>query len=42
MLTGRNRKRAEAIDRFQSGAVDLALISLKPVGSGLTLTAATR
>ncbi len=40
MLTGRTRKRAEAIDRFQSGAVDLFLISLKAGGTGLTLTAA--
>jgi len=40
MLTGRTRKRAEEIDRFQSGAVDLFLISLKAGGTGLTLTAA--
>jgi superfamily II DNA or RNA helicase len=40
MLTGQTRKRAEVIDRFQSGAVDLFLISLKAGGTGLTLTAA--
>ena len=39
-LTGKTRKRQEAIDRFQSGAVPLFLISLKAGGSGLNLTAA--
>ncbi|MGL6161903.1 DEAD/DEAH box helicase [Microbulbifer sp.] len=39
-LTGRTRKRDEAIDRFQSGEVPLFLISLKAGGFGLNLTAA--
>jgi len=39
-LTGRTRKRQEAIDDFQSGRVPLFLISLKAGGFGLNLTAA--
>ncbi len=39
-LTGQTRKRQELIDRFQSGAVPLFLISLKAGGVGLNLTAA--
>jgi len=39
-LTGQTRKRQEAIERFQSGAVPVFLISLKAGGSGLNLTAA--
>lgn len=39
-LTGQTRKRQEAIDLFQSGAVRVFLISLKAGGSGLNLTAA--
>lgn len=39
-LTGQTRKRQEAIDLFQSGAVHVFLISLKAGGSGLNLTAA--
>lgn len=39
-LTGRTRKRQEAIDRFQTGEVPVFLISLKAGGSGLNLTAA--
>ena len=40
MLTGRTRRRAEAIARFQEGEADVFLISLKAGGTGLTLTAA--
>ena len=40
MLTGRTRKRAEAIARFQEGDTPLFLISLKAGGTGLTLTEA--
>ncbi len=39
-LTGRTRKRDEAISRFQDGDVPLFLISLKAGGVGLNLTAA--
>ena len=39
-LTGQTRKRDEAIDRFQSGEVNLFLISLKAGGTGLNLTEA--
>ncbi len=39
-LTGQTRKREERIERFQSGAVPLFLISLKAGGTGLNLTAA--
>lgn len=39
-LTGQTRKRAEAIDAFQSGKVPIFLISLKAGGVGLNLTAA--
>ena len=39
-LTGKTRKRQEAIDAFQSGQVPLFLISLKAGGTGLNLTAA--
>jgi len=39
-LTGRTRKRDEAIDAFQHGDVPLFLISLKAGGTGLNLTAA--
>ena len=39
-LTGKTRKRDEAIDAFQSGDVPLFLISLKAGGTGLNLTAA--
>ncbi|MFD1007465.1 DEAD/DEAH box helicase [Oceanisphaera ostreae] len=39
-LTGKTRKRQEAIDRFQQGEVRVFLISLKAGGSGLNLTAA--
>jgi hypothetical protein len=39
-LTGRTRNRETPVDRFQSGAVPLFLISLKAGGSGLNLTAA--
>ncbi|WP_321532025.1 DEAD/DEAH box helicase [uncultured Desulfuromonas sp.] len=39
-LTGRTRKRDEAIARFQEGEVPLFLISLKAGGVGLNLTAA--
>ena len=39
-LTGRTRKRDEAIERFRSGEVDLFLISLKAGGLGLNLTEA--
>ncbi len=40
MLTGRTRKRAEAIAKFQEGDAPLFLISLKAGGTGLTLTEA--
>lgn len=40
LLTGDTRDRATPIDRFQSGAVPLFLISLKAGGTGLNLTAA--
>ncbi|MDO8706183.1 MAG: DEAD/DEAH box helicase [Sulfuricaulis sp.] len=40
LLTGNTRDRAAPIDRFQSGAVPLFLISLKAGGTGLNLTAA--
>ncbi|TVQ90657.1 MAG: DEAD/DEAH box helicase [Chromatiaceae bacterium] len=39
-LTGRTRKREEAIERFRGGSVDLFLISLKAGGLGLNLTEA--
>jgi SNF2 family DNA or RNA helicase len=39
-LTGATSDRQAAVDRFQSGAVDLFLISLKAGGTGLTLTRA--
>jgi len=39
-LTGQTRKREEVIDSFQSGEVDLFLISLKAGGVGLNLTEA--
>jgi len=39
-LTGQTRKRDEVIDRFQSGEVNLFLISLKAGGTGLNLTEA--
>jgi len=39
-LTGKTRLRDEAIEKFQSGAARLFLISLKAGGSGLNLTAA--
>ena len=39
-LTGKTRKRQEAIDAFQNGKVSLFLISLKAGGTGLNLTAA--
>jgi SNF2 family DNA or RNA helicase len=39
-LTGATVDRQAAVDRFQSGAVDLFLISLKAGGTGLTLTRA--
>ncbi len=39
-LTGRTRKRDEAINRFQNGTVPLFLVSLKAGGVGLNLTAA--
>ena len=39
-LTGQTRKREQAIDCFQSGAVPIFLISLKAGGTGLNLTAA--
>ncbi|MCB1970765.1 MAG: DEAD/DEAH box helicase family protein [Geminicoccaceae bacterium] len=40
MLTGQTKKRAEQIERFQSGEVPVFLISLKAGGVGLNLTAA--
>lgn len=39
-LTGESRDRAALVERFQSGAVPLFLISLKAGGTGLNLTAA--
>ncbi|ADY26016.1 SNF2-related protein [Deinococcus proteolyticus MRP] len=39
-LTGQTRRRAEAIEQFQSGHADVFLISLKAGGVGLNLTAA--
>ena len=39
-LTGRTRRRDEAVEAFQSGRVPLFLISLKAGGTGLNLTAA--
>lgn len=39
-LTGKTRKREEAIEQFQSGAVSVFLISLKAGGVGLNLTTA--
>lgn len=40
LLTGETQQRAEVVQRFQSGAVPLFLISLKAGGVGLNLTAA--
>jgi superfamily II DNA or RNA helicase len=40
LLTGNTRDRATPIERFQSGAVPLFLVSLKAGGTGLNLTAA--
>ncbi|HVW30344.1 MAG TPA: DEAD/DEAH box helicase [Polyangiaceae bacterium] len=40
LLTGATRDRQAAIDAFQSGKVDVFLISLKAGGTGLTLTRA--
>jgi len=40
MLTGRTRKRDEAVEAFQQGDAQLFLISLKAGGTGLTLTEA--
>lgn len=39
-LTGKTKKRDEAVDEFQSGDVDVFLISLKAGGTGLNLTKA--
>lgn len=39
-LTGQTRKREQAIEQFQSGAVSVFLISLKAGGVGLNLTTA--
>lgn len=39
-LTGRTRKRQNAIDAFQAGQVPVFLVSLKAGGAGLNLTAA--
>lgn len=39
-LTGKTKKRDEAVDQFQSGEVDVFLISLKAGGTGLNLTMA--
>lgn len=39
-LTGKTRKREEAIEQFQSGVVSVFLISLKTGGVGLNLTTA--
>jgi SNF2 family DNA or RNA helicase len=40
LLTGQTRERTPLIEKFQSGAVPLFLISLKAGGTGLNLTAA--
>jgi hypothetical protein len=40
MLTGKTRERAALVERFQSGACPLFLISLRAGGFGLNLTAA--
>ncbi|MEA3150004.1 MAG: hypothetical protein QOD56_943, partial [Gammaproteobacteria bacterium] len=40
VLTGETRHRTDLVERFQSGAVPLFLISLKAGGTGLNLTAA--
>ncbi|WP_050808289.1 DEAD/DEAH box helicase [Asticcacaulis biprosthecium] len=40
LLTGTTRDRPAAVDRFQSGEVNLFLVSLKAGGVGLNLTAA--
>jgi superfamily II DNA or RNA helicase len=40
LLTGETRERTPLIEKFQSGAVPLFLISLKAGGTGLNLTAA--
>jgi superfamily II DNA or RNA helicase len=40
MLTGRTKKRAEQIEKFQDGDAPIFLISLKAGGVGLNLTAA--
>lgn len=40
LLTGETRERTPLIERFQSGAIPLFLISLKAGGTGLNLTAA--
>jgi SNF2 family DNA or RNA helicase len=40
VLTGETRNRTALVERFQSGAVPLLLISLKAGGTGLNLTAA--
>lgn len=40
MLTGRTKKRAELIEKFQTGTTPVFLISLKAGGVGLNLTAA--
>ena len=40
LLTGETRQRTEIVQRFQSGAAPLFLISLKAGGVGLNLTAA--
>ncbi len=40
LLTGETQNRAALVERFQSGAVALFLISLKAGGTGLNLTAA--
>ena len=39
-LTGKTKKRDEAVDEFQAGDVDVFLISLKAGGTGLNRTAA--
>ena len=39
-LTGESKNRGELVERFQTGAVPLFLISLKAGGTGLNLTAA--
>ena len=39
-LTGKTKKRDEAVDEFQSGSVSVFLISLKAGGTGLNLTQA--